>query len=204
VIVALIQGSDVLAVNNFTFALLTVGIYFIIQQFENNLLVPRIIGNSVNLHPVVVICGVVVGASVGGILGAFLAAPVIASLRMLGSYVYNKLIDNPVALEPLPVRADDAFYRRVVLGDEVVIPAGETSPAQVEAQGDATASAPDESGDRLADHHNGTGRDRLQSFPLAILDGPMRRADSSPHDNDDRDDSAMDPPEDSADIVSQT
>ena len=119
VIVALIQGSDVLAVGNFTFALLTVGIYFLIQQFENNLLVPRIIGTSVNLHPVVVICGVVVGASVGGILGAFLAAPVIASARLLGSYVYNKLLDYPAAIEPDPPRAEEAVYRRVVHGDDV-------------------------------------------------------------------------------------
>lgn len=122
VIVALIQGSDVLAVGNFTFALLTVGIYFMIQQFENNLLVPRIIGNSVNLHPVVVICGVVVGASVGGVMGAFLAAPVIASLRLLGSYVYSKLLDYPVAIEPDPPRSSDTVYRRVVRGDDEPVP----------------------------------------------------------------------------------
>ncbi len=68
VITALIQGSNVLGpmgIDNVGFALITVGIYFLIQQLENNILVPRIIGDSINLHPIIVICAVVVGLSVG-------------------------------------------------------------------------------------------------------------------------------------------
>jgi len=123
VIVALIQGSDVLrpyGIDNVSFALITIAIYFIIQQLENNILVPRVIGDSVNLHPVVVICGVVVGFSLGNILGAFLAAPVIASLRVIGGYIHAKLLDYP------PFAADQAApqkrrltYRRVVKGEEL-------------------------------------------------------------------------------------
>jgi hypothetical protein len=39
--------------------------------------------------------GVVVGASAGGILGAFMAAPVIATGRILFEYAYNKLAGRP-------------------------------------------------------------------------------------------------------------
>lgn len=117
VIVALIQGSDTLAISNFNFALLTVGVYFVIQQLENQLLVPRIIGTSVNLHPIVVLCGVVVGASLGGILGALLAAPTIASLRVIVSYLYAKLLDQLPSF-PLTEAAEQrrrfSFYRRVI------------------------------------------------------------------------------------------
>ena len=117
VIVALIQGSDTLAISNFNFGLLTVGVYFVIQQLENQLLVPRIIGTSVNLHPIVVLCGVVVGASVGGILGAMLAAPTIASLRVIVSYIYAKLLDQlptfPL-VEAAQRRSRTSFYRRVI------------------------------------------------------------------------------------------
>mgnify|MGYP000044181685 FL=1 len=98
VIMALIQGSDVmreLGINNLGFALITVGIYFLIQQLENNILVPRIIGDSVNLHPIVVICAVAVGLTTGGILGALLAPPIVASFRVIGSYVHAKLLDYP-------------------------------------------------------------------------------------------------------------
>lgn len=117
VIVALIQGSDTLAISNFNFGLLTVGVYFVIQQLENQLLVPRIIGTSVNLHPIVVLCGVVVGASVGGILGAMLAAPTIASARVIVRYLYAKLLDQlpdfPL-VEAAQQRSRTSFYRRVI------------------------------------------------------------------------------------------
>ncbi len=120
VIVALIQGSDVLAVygiHNFGFALIVMGTYFIIQQTENNILVPRIIGDSVNLHPIVIICGAVVGFNVAGVFGTFLAAPVIASLRVIGSYVHAKLLDYPpFENHPLPPSRPrrPLIYRRTI------------------------------------------------------------------------------------------
>lgn len=124
VIVALIQGSDVLrpyGIDNISFALITMGIYFIIQQLENNIVVPRVIGDSVNLHPVIVICGVVVGFSVGNILGAFLAAPVIASLRVVGGYIHAKLLDYPPFQDGrFPTRnARRLTYRRIVKGEDL-------------------------------------------------------------------------------------
>lgn len=119
VIVALIQGSDVLAahgINHFGFALIVMGTYFIIQQTESHILVPRIIGESVNLHPIVVICGAVVGFNVAGLLGTFLAAPVIASVRVIGSYIHAKLLDYPpFEGQPPPKRSRRPFtYRRTI------------------------------------------------------------------------------------------
>ena len=127
VIIAMIQGSDVLAaygIGNFGFALITIAIYFIIQQLENNILVPRIIGGVVNLHPIVVMCGVMVGFQTAGILGALFAAPVLSSMRIVGSYIYAKLLDVPPfrGQEPppkKPTRAD--VYRRIVTGDELAM-----------------------------------------------------------------------------------
>lgn len=125
VIVALVQGSTNPALQemgNFGFALVIVGIYFLIQQIENSVVVPRVIGDSVNLHPVVVICGVIVGLSVAGILGAFLAAPVIASIRVIGSYLHAKLLDYPPFVEADPRqrrRLRPTFYRRTVTGEQL-------------------------------------------------------------------------------------
>lgn len=122
-IVALIQGSDVLrpyGIDNVSFALITIAIYFIIQQLENNIVVPRIIGDSVNLHPVIVISGVVVGFSVGNILGAFLAAPTIASLRVVGGYIHAKLLDYPPFQDGrFPRKKPRLTYRRVVKGEDL-------------------------------------------------------------------------------------
>ena len=73
VIVALLQGSTYWGVNNFIFALMVIGFYILVQQVENNLIVPRVLGGAVKLHPLVIMGGVVVGATVAGIAGALLA-----------------------------------------------------------------------------------------------------------------------------------
>lgn len=137
VIVALIQGSPVLAqygVGNFGFALLIVAIYFVIQQLEGSILVPRIIGDSVNLHPVVVIMGVMVGLSTFGILGAFLAAPTLASLRVVGGYVHAKLLDYPPFQKPMIPDRRRQPYRRRVRGDqpnvEATLKSAQSAPQQ--------------------------------------------------------------------------
>jgi predicted PurR-regulated permease PerM len=136
VIVALIQGSDVLSINNLGFAAITVGIYFLIQQLENNILVPRIIGDSVNLHPIIVICAVAVGLTTAGILGALMAPPVAASFRVLGSYVHAKLLDYP-PFEGRPLsKGPPRTYRRKVSRREL-----DARRQQTEAAGENTADA---------------------------------------------------------------
>ena len=77
------------------YAAIVLGIYILIQQVENIVLVPRIIGRSLNLHPFVVFLGAVAGANVAGILGILLAAPILATLRLLLLYMFRKLSDLP-------------------------------------------------------------------------------------------------------------
>ncbi len=96
----------------FWFAVLIAVIYLLIYQFENYYLVPRIIGHHLQLHPLIIIIGVVAGASFAGILGVLLAAPVMASLRHIFRYIYCKLLDEPpfpdVALQPELASSDTA------------------------------------------------------------------------------------------------
>ena len=48
----------------------------IVQQLEGNVLYPAVVGPRVHLHPVAVLLAVTIGATVGGIPGAFLAVPI--------------------------------------------------------------------------------------------------------------------------------
>jgi len=98
VIIALLEGSTYLPLPNLVFALVVFGAYIAFTQFDLNFLIPHMIGRRVHLHPVVVILGVIIGASVGGVLGVALAAPTIASLRIIMRYVYARLFD----LDPFP------------------------------------------------------------------------------------------------------
>jgi HAD superfamily hydrolase (TIGR01509 family) len=104
ILIALFQGSSYLPLSNLAVAIIVAGTYVVLQSIENNLLVPRIIGSSLNLHPLVVIIGVLAGGTLGGILGALLAAPVLATLRTVIQYIYRKLVD----LEPFPAPASFA------------------------------------------------------------------------------------------------
>lgn len=89
------------------FALIVLVVYVLIQQVENNYLVPRIIGHRLNMHPMVVFIAAVAGASVAGVLGILVAAPVLASMRLMFVYIYRKLNDLPpfpdVVARPAPV-----------------------------------------------------------------------------------------------------
>ena len=77
------------------FALIVLGVYVLIQQVANNYLVPRIIGHRLNMHPMVVFIAALAGASVAGVLGILVAAPFLASMRLIFVYIYRKLNDLP-------------------------------------------------------------------------------------------------------------
>jgi len=105
---ALFQGSNFLPMSNFWFAVLVVGIYMGIQQIEGNFLVPRILGHSLHLHPLVVLIAIIVGGSLAGILGMLLAAPVLATLRVVGRYVFYRLYDR----DPFAKPAEEPVLRK--------------------------------------------------------------------------------------------
>lgn len=106
-VLALVEGSSTLPISNLAFLVVVIIAHTAYTQFDLNYLIPRIIGRRVHLHPMIVILGIIVGAAAGNILGGglgsvlgvALAAPVIASLRVLGRYVYARLFD----LDPFPM-----------------------------------------------------------------------------------------------------
>lgn len=95
IVVAFFQPANYLGLTSLQFALVVLGVMFLIQQIENNILVPRIVGDALDLHPLMVIIGVFMGASLAGILGAILAAPILATLKLLGVYAWRKMFDLP-------------------------------------------------------------------------------------------------------------
>jgi predicted PurR-regulated permease PerM len=91
---AFFVGSTWISIPNWVFTLIVIGLHMIFQQFDLNYLLPRIVGRRVQLHPLVVILGVVAGALLAGVLGILIAAPTIATARVLGHYVFANLNDQ--------------------------------------------------------------------------------------------------------------
>lgn len=60
-------------------------VFAAVQGFEGAILTPKIVGDSVGLHPVTVMVSLLVGASLFGVLGMLMAVPVAASLAVVGT-----------------------------------------------------------------------------------------------------------------------
>jgi len=95
-LVALFFGSSNFPdMNPLLFAGIILLFMFILQQIENGVLVPRIVGDALELHPLVTIIGVLAGGTLAGVLGAILAAPVLATIKLFGGYAARKMFDLP-------------------------------------------------------------------------------------------------------------
>lgn len=100
IIVAFFQPETLGQLGSWEYAGVVLIFMLIVQQLENNILVPRIVGESLELHPLIVIVGVFMGSSLAGILGAILAAPVVATLKLVGIYAWRKMFDQNPFPEP--------------------------------------------------------------------------------------------------------
>lgn len=66
----------------------------VVQQVDNNLLAPKIVGNSVGLHAVFTMMAIIIGGNVGGLIGMLLAVPVAASIRVLFNKWYEEYTNS--------------------------------------------------------------------------------------------------------------
>lgn len=66
--------------------------FFGIQQIESAVLQPKIVGDSVGLHPVFVIISLLIGGELFGIAGLLFAVPVAASIKIILKYVVKILV----------------------------------------------------------------------------------------------------------------
>jgi predicted PurR-regulated permease PerM len=115
-LLAFFLGSTWIPIPNWAFMLIVIGLHLFFEQFDLNYLIPRIIGRSVHLPPLVVILGIVSAALLAGVLAIPLAAPTIASARIIGRYIFANLLDikwTPIsATQPLPPPKSYWWQRR--------------------------------------------------------------------------------------------
>ena len=74
-------------------------LYTLVQQIENNLLVPKIQGDAIQMHPALVMFAIITGGALAGLLGAILALPVAAAGRDVVRYLFRR--SSPDAPEAL-------------------------------------------------------------------------------------------------------
>ena len=102
---AIIVTTVVLIETDWVRALIVAGFFLGYQQLENHVLQPLVYGRTVELSPLAVLCAVLIGAQLAGILGALLAIPVAGSLLAIGRelliYRREAAIETPPGVDLL-------------------------------------------------------------------------------------------------------
>ena len=90
-----------LFVGGFYKALIVAGLFLVAQQIEGNLLVPRIMGGSVGVHPLWVLFATLAGTALYGVVGAIFAVPTVAIVAATLRYLRSTLIFERWGKAPL-------------------------------------------------------------------------------------------------------
>jgi predicted PurR-regulated permease PerM len=101
---AIIVSTVVLIETNWFRAVIVIAFFVAYQQFENHVVQPLVYGRTVQLSPLAVLCAVLVGAQLAGILGALLAIPVAGSLLAIAREILqerHETTDEPLGAEPV-------------------------------------------------------------------------------------------------------
>lgn len=111
VVIALTVGGGV------TQALLVVVIETAVQQLDNHVITPNVQRRAVDLNPVTIMLGLLLGGALGGLIGALFVIPVLGALKVVMLHIMARTV--PWALPPNDIvpeaavaedRVDDDFY----------------------------------------------------------------------------------------------
>jgi predicted PurR-regulated permease PerM len=98
-------------------ALGVLALYLVVSTIEANILYPKVVGDIVGLHPLVIIIALFIGAEVAGVMGALLAVPFMVVLQVLFEQFYRFEEPTPATIkaptvEPAPEAARAEPTRR--------------------------------------------------------------------------------------------
>ena len=97
-IVAFVQTGNYFGLEPYQYALLVLVACLLLDQIFDNLIGPRILGETLGVHPAGVLIAAIIVARLIGIIGLILAAPTLATVNILGRYILRKMFDQ----EPWP------------------------------------------------------------------------------------------------------
>ena len=76
--------------------LLVIGVFVLGQLMEGNFLTPKLVGNSVGLHPVSLLLALSIFGSIFGLVGMIVAVPIAASIGVLVRFLVNQYLNSQI------------------------------------------------------------------------------------------------------------
>ncbi|MFE8703273.1 AI-2E family transporter [Cytobacillus sp. FJAT-54145] len=81
-IIGVIPAVIIAATISVKMVLISIGIIFVLQFVEGNILSPLIVGKSLHMHPLIIMLALLAGGEIGGVLGLILAVPIVAIIKV--------------------------------------------------------------------------------------------------------------------------
>ncbi len=114
-VVAYFQGVNYLGMDQFWFATVAVVGTLILDQIFDNLVYPRVIGSTLGVPPAGVLVAAIIAANLLGLIGLLIAAPVLATIMLVGRYTVRKMFDLDPWPDPEVTEVDISFPGRGIL-----------------------------------------------------------------------------------------
>lgn len=109
-LVCIFQGSTIFGLTPLPYALIVIGCALVTDVVMDNFVSPRIMSEAVGIHPALILVSVLIGAKLLGVVGVLIAAPAVATLKLLLNYIFRKLTDQDpwanvkIHAAPLPMK----------------------------------------------------------------------------------------------------
>ena len=105
-LVSFFQAYRPFGLDPLVYALIVVGLAWLIDMIIDNFVAPNVMARALKVHPAAVLVAAIIGLSLLGILGVIIAAPMLATVQLIGRYFARKLFDlDPWdGLEEIPSR----------------------------------------------------------------------------------------------------
>jgi predicted PurR-regulated permease PerM len=108
-LVTYFQGGNPFGFLPLTYTVVAIVIALLIDQVFDNLVSPRIMANTLKVHPAFVLIAAIIAANLIGLIGLIIAAPLLATLQLVGRYTIRKLLDK----DPWPSEDENLAPARV-------------------------------------------------------------------------------------------
>jgi len=92
-LVTYFQGSTILGMETWFYVVFVLVVAIVVDFTLDNFAVPRLMGDALDVHPASIMVAALISASLFGLVGVLLAAPVMATIKLIVNYLTRKLFD---------------------------------------------------------------------------------------------------------------
>jgi predicted PurR-regulated permease PerM len=93
-LVTYFQPNNMYALTPFTYMAIVIIVAIVIDQIFNNLINPRVMADALKVHPAFVLIAALLAANLIGFVGVIIAAPLLATIILIGTYIIRKMLDR--------------------------------------------------------------------------------------------------------------